>query len=384
VTIAGSVCFGTFDIEGLVIGTATPSLEPTVRRAVDPDADTQLTVNIVVDGARSVVAVRGEIDLATAPLLEATVKAVIDQGCTQVVFDASGVDFMDCSGLRSVLGLAERLGRRGGALVIRTPSAQVTRLLDLSGVDAIVPVDQPAASAPDGDDGLLATALDREATSSAGTDAIEAALSAVVVLAAASIMGADGASLTLVRHGRLVTAAATGDNVVELDHRQYESAQGPCVDAATHGRRFSIESAEDEQRWSSFIPHLIERGLHSVLSTPLVTAAGPVGSLNLYARPTDAFDIDGHALASVFAAQAATVVTHGALEHSADQFTRRLQAALEDRAVIAQAQGVLMAQTGVSAEEAHTALRSTSQAADVPLVEAAHGVMAFTKAPGHA
>ena len=117
-------------------------------------------------------------------------------------------------------------------------------------------------------------------------------------------MGANGASLTLVRHGRLVTAAGTGDTIVELDQSQYDSAQGPCVDASTHGQRFYIESAEDEQRWSSFIPGLIEHGFHSVLSTPLVTATGPVGALNLYARPTDAFDSDGQALASVFAAQA--------------------------------------------------------------------------------
>jgi anti-anti-sigma factor len=345
-----------------------------VRRAVEPDAASQLRVNILIDGAHSLVAVWGEIDLATAPLLEATIRAAIDQGCTQVLLDASGVDFMDSSGLRSVLGAAERLGRDGGDLVIRSRSAHVTRLLDLSGVD--VHIERPASSAPDSDDGLLATALDREATSSAGTDAIEAALSAVVVLAAASIMGANGASLTLVRHGRLVTAAGTGDTIVDLDQSQYDSAQGPCVDASTHGRRFYIGSAADEQRWSAFIPGLIEQGFHSVLSTPLVTAAGPVGALNLYARPTDAFDSDGQALASVFAAQAATVVSHSSVERSAVRFTTRVHAALEDRAVIAQAQGVLMAQTGVSADDAHTALRSASQTADIPLIEAAHRVMA--------
>ena len=37
-----------------------------MRRAVELDADCQLTVKLVIDGARSVVAVRGEIDLATA------------------------------------------------------------------------------------------------------------------------------------------------------------------------------------------------------------------------------------------------------------------------------------------------------------------------------
>ena len=162
-----------------------------MRRAVEPDADSQLRVNIVINGAQSLVAVRGEIDLATAPLLEATIRAAIDQGCTQVLFDASGVAFMDCSGLRSILGAAERLGRDGGDLVIRSPSAHVTRLLDLTGVDAIVHIERPVSSAPDSDDGLLATAQDREATNPARTDAIDAALSAVVVLAVASIMGAD-------------------------------------------------------------------------------------------------------------------------------------------------------------------------------------------------
>ena len=354
-----------------------------MRRAVEPDADSQLTVNIVIDGTQSLVAVRGEIDLATAPLLEATIRAAIDQGCTQVLFDASGVAFMDCSGLRSILGAAERLGRDGGDLVIRSPSAHVTRLLDLTGVDAIVHIERPVSSAPDSDDGLLATALDREATNPGRTDAIDAALSAVVVLAVASIMGANGASLTLVRHGQLVTAAGTGDTIVELDQSQYDSAQGPCVDASTHGQRFYIESAEDEQRWSAFIPGLIEQGFHSVLSTPLLTAAGPVGALNLYARPTDAFDSDGQALAWVFAAQAATVVSHGSVEHSAVQFTTRLQAALEDRAVIAQAQGVLMARTGVSADDAHTTLRDASQTADIPLIEAAHRVMASIQDADH-
>ena len=71
------------------------------------------------------------------------------------------------------------------------------------------------------------------------------------------------------------------------------------------------------------------------------------------------------------------------MEHSAVQFTTRLQAALEDRAVIAQAQGVLMAQTGVSADDAHTALRNTSQTADIPLIEAAHRVMASIQDADH-
>ena len=42
-----------------------------------------------------------------------------------------------------------------------------------------------------------------------------------------------------------------------------------------------------------------------------------------------------------------------------------------------------MAQTGVSADDAHTALRNTSQTADIPLIEAAHRVMASIQDADH-
>ena len=93
-------------------------------------------------------------------------------------------------------------------------------------------------------------------------------------------------------------------------------------------------------------PHVSEQAFPSILATPLVTSNGPVGALNLYARSAGAFDIGQQQLASLFAAQAATVASHAGVELTLQQIVARLQAVLQARDVIAQAQGALMNDNG--------------------------------------
>jgi transcriptional regulator with GAF, ATPase, and Fis domain len=280
-----------------------------------------------------------------------------------------------------VLAAASRLSRDGGDLVIRAPSARVVRLFELADVGTVLRVEPDASSGPDRrDEDALTGALRTVAAVPAGIDVVDATLTAVVVLAAATIAPVAGASLTLRRHGRLVTAAATDETVRDLDQHQYDIGQGPCVDAATHGQRFHLDS-RDDQRWTSFTARAIEHGFYSVLSTPLVTPTGPVGALNLYAESTGAFDTDEHELASLFAAQASAVLGHAAVELTFTQIAARLHAALRAREVIAQAQGALMAQTGATSDEAHTILRKRSQMTGSPLAEQARVVTSETQGP---
>jgi signal transduction protein with GAF and PtsI domain len=290
---------------------------------------------------------------------------------------------MDSSGLRVLVSAADRLRRGGTRLVLRAPSAPVIRLLEISEVGGVVGVEPRAWGGPTRDEEALMSALTQVAAIPAGRDMIDATLSAVVALAAAAVAPADGVSLTLLRHGRLVTAAATDDTILRLDELQYVVAQGPCVDAATQGQRFHVESIEGEQRWPAFTPHVSEQGFHSILSTPLVTSTQSVGALNLYARRTSAFDIGQQQLASLFAAQAAAVVGHGAVELTVEQIVVRLQAALQAREVIAQAQGALMAQTGATVDQARTVLRKRSRDTSIPLVEQARLVIGATQGPSH-
>lgn len=72
----------------------------------------------------------GELDLHTAPLLEAELTRA-PSGTVEV--ELSEVTFIDSSGLRVLV--AERQKRGPDGLVLRAPSAVVRRLLEVTGLD---------------------------------------------------------------------------------------------------------------------------------------------------------------------------------------------------------------------------------------------------------
>ncbi|MEX1104770.1 MAG: STAS domain-containing protein [Ilumatobacteraceae bacterium] len=73
----------------------------------------------------------GEIDMVAGPQLEALVLPLERPGA--VVIDLSAVTFLDSSGLRTLLKIARAAGERGDEVVLRSPSAEVDRLLELTG-----------------------------------------------------------------------------------------------------------------------------------------------------------------------------------------------------------------------------------------------------------
>jgi anti-anti-sigma factor len=78
-----------------------------------------------------VVVIIGEVDLATAPRLEAVLFAQLDEGKTDLVVDMIGVEFVDASGMRSLLHVAEQARTTGGRLLLQAPSPVVRRMIDL-------------------------------------------------------------------------------------------------------------------------------------------------------------------------------------------------------------------------------------------------------------
>jgi len=85
------------------------------------------------DGAR-VLALAGELDPHTAPLLDEHVRQAIDGATPILVLDLVDLTFIDSSGLRSVIAAHKALAERGGRLVLRSPGATTRRLLDVTGL----------------------------------------------------------------------------------------------------------------------------------------------------------------------------------------------------------------------------------------------------------
>jgi anti-sigma B factor antagonist len=82
-------------------------------------------------GDALVVAVTGEIDLATAPAVS---DAAMEHGVERVVLDLRAVSFMDTSGIRLIVELLREEAEGGPALVIVADHPPVLRLLDMAGL----------------------------------------------------------------------------------------------------------------------------------------------------------------------------------------------------------------------------------------------------------
>lgn len=94
----------------------------------------QFRVEVHKDGEAAVVAVSGELDLASGPELEAELDQLSGPTTPLVIIDLRQLDFMDSTGLSILVRAHQRLAGEGCELGLVRGSQQVQRLLDLTGV----------------------------------------------------------------------------------------------------------------------------------------------------------------------------------------------------------------------------------------------------------
>ncbi|WP_158548129.1 GAF and ANTAR domain-containing protein [Desertihabitans brevis] len=176
-----------------------------------------------------------------------------------------------------------------------------------------------------------------------------------VRLAVELIEGCDHAGVTVVRDGRVFTGAATDEVVVRGDALQYETGQGPCLQAVRDQKTVLSQDLTSETRWPAWSPRAAaELGTRSMLSVLIYDQHDAYGALNLYGDRVDGFDGDDIELALALATQIALSLASG---REIDQRGE----AMVSRTTIGQAQGILMERLGISAEQAFEYLRRTSQ-----------------------
>lgn len=199
---------------------------------------------------------------------------------------------------------------------------------------------------------------------------LEQAVSDLVDTAVDLVPGATAAGMSRVHKGEVRSSHATDDRVSRLDTLQTELGQGPCITAATDPPDDGILYARDLRgrtdvdRWPGFAPHAADVGFRSLLAVGLWTGRGSHAALNLYAEQPDAFDTDARLVASLFGAQAATLL------YGADSAAGLTQA-LTSRDVIGQAKGILMERFDLDADAAFQQLVRASQDTNVKLVAVA-------------
>jgi len=201
-------------------------------------------------------------------------------------------------------------------------------------------------------------------------------LTRVAELAREALPGADEVSITLVRAGRPYTAAYTGEMALRLDERQYEGGAGPCLQAAAEKTVVLVPDTATDTRWHGWAAEAAATGVGSVLSAGLPVLESVAGAVNSYGLRPHAFDDDTVQLAQRFAGYATVALANAHLHDSTANLAQHMQAAMESRAVIEQAKGIIMGERRCSADEAFAVLTKISQDSNRKLRDVAAALVA--------
>ena len=231
---------------------------------------------------------------------------------------------------------------------------------------------EPSAAQLEADEVELYAGLRGVAGLVAGARGVSELLGEVAEFAVKAIPGVDGAGVVLIdaSEGRpgVQKSASTVGFVDEIDRFQYdELGEGPGITCMQSRRATVSGSLGSDKRWPHFGGRVARMSVHSALSLPLMVGDAVIGAINSYANSRDSFGERAVRLGSQFAGPAAVSIYNAQLLARARDRTEQLQRALDSRAVIDQAIGIIRSRSGVGAQVAFDRLIRMSQAENVKL-----------------
>lgn len=105
---------------------------------LEEDHAAEIVIDTRIDAAGiPIVSVSGELDSSNAASLEATVASIAAGHTERLVFDFSGLQFMDSAGIAVLVGVAAKVK----AVQLREPSQAVRRVIELTGLSGVLPIE---------------------------------------------------------------------------------------------------------------------------------------------------------------------------------------------------------------------------------------------------
>jgi anti-anti-sigma factor len=86
-----------------------------------------------------VISVSGELDMATAPQLQAPIDELLGQGSNRLIFDLAEVSFCDSTGLSVFVRAKNSCDEADGDVRLAAPQRGVLRILEVSGLVEVLP-----------------------------------------------------------------------------------------------------------------------------------------------------------------------------------------------------------------------------------------------------
>jgi GAF domain-containing protein len=178
-----------------------------------------------------------------------------------------------------------------------------------------------------------------------------------------AIFDVDGAGLMIAdAEHHLRNFAVSDERMGHLEELQIREQEGPCVAAFDDKEIVTAEDLTEDSRWPVFSEAAVSRGVRAVLASPVPynqDAVGVVAVLSAKRRP---WSVEEELAVLAFTDLAAVLIASILHGQEQSELAAQLQGALNSRAVIEQAKGVLIGQRGLSAGAAYEQLRAQARA----------------------
>ena len=100
----------------------------------------ELGIDVRHVGDHSVVDVKGEIDVYTAPKLREKLIELVSEGSYDVVVNLEGVDFLDSTGLGVLVGALKRVKAHDGSLSLVCSQDKILKIFKITGLTKVFPI----------------------------------------------------------------------------------------------------------------------------------------------------------------------------------------------------------------------------------------------------
>lgn len=107
----------------------------------------ELALDVSKTGSLSVVDVKGEIDVYTAPKLREKLIELVSEGSYNVVVNLEGVDFLDSTGLGVLVGALKRVKAHDGTLALVCTQEKILKIFKITGLTKVFPIHDSLDSA---------------------------------------------------------------------------------------------------------------------------------------------------------------------------------------------------------------------------------------------
>ena len=232
-----------------------------------------------------------------------------------------------------------------------------------------------------GMDDELARVVALVAQQPAGPDSADGVASLLRRLCAAVVpaLAASGAGVSVMADNEVRGLTTASDPAAQhFEDLQFLLGEGPCIDAFATRRPVLVPDLSDAPmgRWPGYTPAVHDAGVRAVFAFPLQVGAGRLGVLDVFRARPGSLSADELRQALAFAEVAVTTLLDGQAAAAPGAAADGLDQAMESRAELFQAQGMVMVQLGSSISEALARMRAYAYAENRPLAEVARDVVA--------